>query len=89
MADTPLDDSLAALHARLVHAAAAAESDRELLRGLAADVEAILARRASQAARADGLAERLEKTAIRFEGTHPDLTMALMRVVKALGDMGI
>ena len=78
------------LHARLRDAAALSESDRDLLRRLTADLEAVLARGAELARETHrSILDQLQESITRLEVSHPDLTNLMAQVSKKLGDMGI
>lgn len=90
MSDTPVRELLKQLHDTLGSKAALTDADRELLKQLAADIQAALARTSeAEPAPPQALADRLQAAVTRFEVTHPDLTAALSRAAKTLGDMGI
>lgn len=85
-----IDELLKQLHGGLVNAKSITDKDRDLLRQLAADIQALLAQPGAAAAgRQPSIASRLGDAVTRFEVTHPDLTDVLVRVSKVLGDMGI
>ena len=88
--DDSLKNLLTVLHGKLDGATSIRESDRELLKLLSADIQAIIAQPgAYSSARPKTIRDQLEAAAIRFEDSHPDLTATIMQVSKALGDMGI
>ena len=87
MSDRSVHELLQQLHQALEDKPALAAEDRELLRRLAADIQAALG--SADAAPAGGLADRLQEAVTRFEVTHPDLTATMARAAKTLGDMGI
>ncbi len=90
MTDPKIAELLSQLHGKLEHSPALSPEDREELRRLAADIDSLLASRAGAAdARHLGTLERLREAVVHFEATHPDLTVTLASVSKALGDMGI
>jgi len=61
------------------------EGEAEELRALIGRVERALAERAGH----DGIVDRLEATAVRFEGDHPRLAATLRSVVDTLTAAGI
>ena len=78
------------LHSALNAATSTTKEDRELLKQLSADVEALLAKpRAITRAEHQSIIDRLLVAVTRFEVTHPDLTATMAQVSKSLGDMGI
>jgi ElaB/YqjD/DUF883 family membrane-anchored ribosome-binding protein len=78
------------LQARLRNVTAISDSDRELLRRLSADLEAVLARGSQLAAeKHQSVIDRLQESITRFEVSHPDLTNLMAQVSQKLGDMGI
>ena len=87
MSDRSVHELLQQLHQALEDKPALGAEDRELLRRLAADIQAALG--SADTAPAGGLAGRLKEAVTRFEVTHPDLTAAMARAAKTLGDMGI
>ena len=86
MTDRPMRVLLQQLHATLEGKASIGDEDRALLRQLADDIQAALG---APEAKHPSLGERLEGAITRFEVTHPDVSAAISRVAKALGDMGI
>jgi len=90
MAESSVRELLKQLHDTLGSKASLTDADRELLRQLAADIQAALARTGeAERDHPRALADRLQAAVTRFEVTHPDLTAALSRAAKTLGDMGI
>ena len=88
--DESLGKPLSALHGKLDEASSISEGDRELLRQVAADIQAVLVQpSAPSIAGQMSLRDRLESVVDGFEGSHQDLTATIMQVCKALGDMGI
>ncbi len=90
MSESRIAETLKQLRRTLEDTRALGDEDREMLRALASDIQALLARPAgaSEALHRSALA-RLEDAVVRFEVTHPELTAQLASVGKALGDMGI
>lgn len=85
MSSDHLRTLLAELQAELSRTEAVDDRSRELLRDVDTEIRAALER-------ADGhesLGERLRETVERFEGTHPQLSEAVGRVLDALVKMGI
>lgn len=87
MTESSVRDLLKQLHHTLESKKPISDADRELLRQLAADIQAAL-ERAGEGQQAS-LADRLQAAVTRFEVTHPDLTATMARAAKTLGDMGI
>ena len=90
MNDEAIRNLLNQLHGMLRDATAITEKDRELLRQLSTDIQALLAQpgavtRASHRT----IMARLQEAIARFEVTHPDFTATVARVSQALADMGI
>jgi len=87
MTDGSVHDLLKQLHETLRDAKSTTPEDRETLKRLAADIQALLERTGSD--EGPRLSDRLQAAVTRFEVSHPDLTAALAQVSKKLGDMGI
>lgn len=87
MTESSVRDLLQQLHATLESRKTLSEADRELLKHLAADIQAALDRAGE--GQQPTLADRLQEAVTRFEVTHPDLTATMARAAKTLGDMGI
>lgn len=88
MADETLGTLLESLHRKLAATPALGDADRTALQQLANEIQSALTQ-SGGTAQPQGMLDRLEAAAIRFEGSHPDLTATIMQVSKALGDMGI
>lgn len=86
MSDRSVHELLQQLHQVLEGKPALGADDRELLRKLAGDIQAVLGPQPPHDA---ALTDRLQDAVTRFEVTHPDLTATMARAAKALGDMGI
>ena len=90
MIDEALRDLRKTLHSALTGATTITEKDRQLLKQLSVDIEALLARPgAVTRAEHRSIVDRLRVAVTLFEVSHPDLTAAMAQVSKALGDMGI
>jgi ElaB/YqjD/DUF883 family membrane-anchored ribosome-binding protein len=89
MQNDAIDELLKQLHAALQDAKTITDKDRDLLRQLSADIEAVLAKSGAPATKHPTLAGQIGDAVTRFEVTHPDLTDVLARVSKVLADMGI
>ena len=90
MIDEVLRDLLRTLHSALNSATTITEKDRELLKQLSADIQALLAKPGAMTrAEHQSIIERVQVAVTRFEISHPDLTAIMAQVNKALGDMGI
>lgn len=90
MHDEAVGNLLKQLHNKLDGATSIAEKDRELLKQLSVDIQALLAQPGPVKRATHGtIIDRLKAAATRFEVSHPDLTATMAQVSKALGDMGI
>lgn len=90
MIDEALSNLLKTLHSALNSATIVTEKDRELLKQLSVDIEALLAQPgAITRARHQSIIDQLRVAVTLFEVSHPDLTATMAQVSKALGDMGI
>ena len=90
MKNEAMGNLLQQLHGALNSATSITEKDRELLRQLSADIEALLAQRGSMTpATHQSIVERLMAAVTRFEVSHPDLTATMTQVSNKLSDMGI
>ncbi len=90
MIDEGIRDRLKTLHNALNGATMITEKDRELLRQLSVDIEALLAQPGALTREEhQSIVNRLQTAVTRFEVSHPDLTATMAQVSKALGDMGI
>ena len=90
MNDTAVSILLKQLHTTLEGAPSISETDRELLRQLSVDIQALLARPGALADQGGpSVVDRLQTAITRLEVSHPDLTATLAQVSKTLGDMGI
>lgn len=91
MSDSHVTDLLKTLHTTLEGTRTISDTDRELLKKLAADIDGLLAEPGAGATGPgrEGIVERLRAEVTKFEVSHPDLTATLSHVSKALGDMGI
>lgn len=85
MSSEHLRELLAELQSELARTEAVDDSSRELLRDVDADIRAALERTDGH----ESLGDRLRETVERFEGTHPQLSEAVGRVLDALVKMGI
>jgi len=82
-----MDALLLELHAELERAGTLTEQERELLSHLKDDVDDVLRREAME--RDEPLGGRLQEAIGAFEATHPDLAVALQRVMDGLSQSGI
>jgi hypothetical protein len=90
MNDDAVKRLLKQLHGTLDGATSITEKDRELLKQLSVDIQALLAETGDiEGSRHQSLVDRLQKAVERFEVSHPDLTATMAHVSKALSDMGI
>ena len=90
MNDETIRNLLKKLHSALDGATSITEKDRELLKQLSLDIEALLAQPGAMTrAEHQPIIDRLRAAVTRFEVSHPDLTATMAQVSKALGDMGI
>jgi len=81
-----LDKLLEALHRELQQAQSVDEKGQELLRGLDADIRALLDRSGISS---DSMLERLRDSVDHFEATHPALTTLLSELLTSLSNAGI
>lgn len=88
MTDPTLHSLLEKLHEELQHIDSMDEKGRDLLRGLDAEIRALLDRSGEQAEDAS-LAQNLQTALDHFEITHPRLTMAISEMLNALNNAGI
>jgi len=86
MSPDQLRTLLEALHAELRRTDAVDDRSRDLLRAVEGDIRQALERSDEQP---ESLAERLRETLERFEGTHPQRSEAVGRVLDPLVQMGI
>ncbi len=92
MMNSDLRNKLAALHTELARTSRVDPQARELLVVLLEDITRLLgasAQPADESEDAPALRERLDGLAVQFEAEHPALSVALRRVVDALGKAGI
>ena len=88
MTDTPLDDSLAALHDELERLADGAPLDEARMLELVTEVEERLAHPES-APPAEGVVANVKRWAERLELEHPRVAALLGRIMSSLGNTGI
>jgi hypothetical protein len=95
-----LQTTLVELHDQLANTGELTPELRQLLAGLATDIERILADQASgrsptakgaslRVGQHESLIARLTDTAREFEGTHPNLSGTIGSIIDALGQMGV
>ena len=85
-----LHQLLGQLHTELTRAQVVDAGDRELLKSLQADVQAILERTDESAEAQYGpLGIRLQQGMRRFERSHPQLTWAMSEVLDILSRSGV
>jgi uncharacterized protein DUF4404 len=90
MNNEAIKNLLKQLHSTLDGATSITEKDRELLKQLSIDIQALLAQPSTiTRARHQSIIDRLLAAVTRFEVSHPDLTATIAQVSTALGDMGI
>jgi hypothetical protein len=90
MSNEAIRNLLQELHRTLSGSTSISTEDRELLRQLSADIQALLAQPgATTPAGRRSLADQLMAAVTRFEVSHPDLTATMAQVSTALADMGI
>ena len=78
------------LHDTLDGTSEISDTDREQLRQLSVDLQALVAQpNASVRSGHQNIIDRLNWVVTRFEVSHPDLTATMSQISKALGDMGI
>jgi len=76
------------LHAELQQIESVDEPEREMLRRLAGDIQALLSRDAGAPPDA-GLGQRLRESIELLEASHPRTTMIMGQIADALAKMGI
>jgi glycyl-tRNA synthetase beta subunit len=85
-----LHQMLEQLHAELSHTESVDAGDRELLKDLKADVQAILERADETSAEQYGsLSSRLSEIIKQYEISHPRLTWAMEEVLEILSRAGV
>jgi hypothetical protein len=90
MSDDTIRNLLRELHSTLDGSTSITEKDRELLKQLSVDIQALLAQPGGMTrAGHQSMIDRLAAAVTHFEVSHPDLTATITQVSKALGDMGI
>ncbi len=90
MDERAITELLNELHGKLENTNTITGKDRELLKQLAVDIQALLAHSGDlAAANHRSVVDRLQESIAGFEVSHPDLTATMARVSKALADMGI
>jgi hypothetical protein len=90
MKKNELSESLSCVQAELKKIDRVDDASRELLEKLDGDIHRILGAEGEiPAEHHRTLRETLEKSADRFETSHPTLTLLMNRLIKALSDMGI
>ena len=86
---TELQEALRDLHAELDRTPSVDAESRRLLLEIKDEIEELLARSGDNVTSPQSLDDRLKASLINFEGTHPQLTAIINRVVDALASMGI
>jgi len=90
MNDEAVRNLLKQLHSMLGGTTSIAEKDRELLKQLSVDIQALLARPgAATRATHQSIIVRIREAVSRFEVSHPNFTATMEQVSKTLSDMGI
>jgi len=90
MGERHLRQMLEQLHAELQRTDTIDGRSRELLRGMVADIEDLLAREQTQGLKQpESIVARLREAVRTFEATHPALTDAIGGVADALARMGV
>ena len=78
------------LHAELCRSTSLSEEERALLTHVKDDVDSFLQRaEAEEGEHDESLGERLQEGIAAFEASHPDLTVAMQRVLDSLSQSGI
>ena len=77
------------LHAELERSDSLSEDERALLTHVKDDVDGFLQRAAPAPEHDESLGARLQEGISAFEATHPDLTLAMQRVLDSLSQSGI
>jgi hypothetical protein len=90
MDDNELDKLLHQLHDEINNTQTVDEKSSEMLRDLEGDINALLERSGENPVQAQPfITERLESALRYFEVSHPDLTMAISRLLDGLSNAGI
>ncbi len=89
MSDPAITYLLKQLHRKLEVSPDVNAHDRELLRQLAADIDAVLTDGKVPAPHHEPLLARVQEAVTRFEAEHPEITATLDGVSRKLSDMGI
>ncbi len=90
MDDPELHSLMERLHAEVERSDKVDDEERELLRHLTADIQALLARsEGGQAVVESTVVKRVEDTIDQYEVTHPDLTLLLTKLLSILNNAGI
>ena len=84
-----LRGELERLRAELRQTESLDESEREMLRRLAEDIEGLLARKDDRPQQYGGLSERLREAVARLEASHPRATLLMRQVIDSLAYLGI
>ena len=89
MDSTELRSALEKLRLDLAAAARVDPDSRKLLGEIMGDIHRLTEDRATAAAPPEGIADRLELSAVRFEADHPALAATTRRLVNLLGNVGL
>ncbi len=90
MDEQDLRSLLERLHTEIECGKPVSEQDRELLRHLGADIDALLSRSGAKPPQADAsIINRLEGSIDQFEATHTSLTVVLNQMLAILSNAGI
>jgi hypothetical protein len=89
MIDRQLREKLEGLQAELRRSESTDVREREMLRGLEADVEGLLALEDDQPRQYESVGGRLREAVARLEASHPEATMLMRQVIDSLAYMGI
>jgi hypothetical protein len=84
-----LREQLQALHTELQQVETLDDNEREMLQGLARDVQEVLHGEADRNQHYGPLSERLRETVAQVEASHPRATMLMRQIIDQLAYMGI
>ena len=83
-----VNDSLKQLHTEL-NQAEPTEETRETLQALAGKIEKLIDSEAAEHKHYKSLLDQLNDSIVHFEGTHPELALAITQAINALVDGGV
>ncbi len=89
MNTTELQALLDELHTQLANADQLTDDERSLLLHIRGDVDALLEQASNESPTEDDPRARLEQAVVAFGGSHPNLAVALEKVLDTLSQSGI